>query len=187
MMKPPIILARQEKRSDPSALLPSPGAVSIMQRESSGSHIPNSPPIPSSVFSHGEPLPQTSSSAHPQSVPQVLKARDEGKSRGQRRQDNVSSGPSNYTPLQPGMRGGARGGETGGGHSRTAADHSVFLAQSNEMNHSVKLIDRSLHWDDKGTDVSRGNDKEPALGWPLYNQAIAASLLGVGSKGRPYT
>lgn len=153
MMKPPIILTRQEKRSDPSALLPSPGAVSIMQRESSGSHIPLSPPIPSSVFSHGEPLPPTSSSAHPQSVPQVLKAREEGKSRGQRRQD-VSSGPSNYTPLQPGMRGGGRGGETGGGHSRTAADHSVFLAQSNEMNHSVKLIDRSLHWDDKGTDVS---------------------------------
>lgn len=152
MMKPPIILARQEKRSDPSAMLPSPGAVSIMQRESSGSHIPNSPPIPAGIFSHVEPPPPSSSSAHPQSVPQVLKARDEGKSRSQRRGESMSSGPSNYTPLQPGMRGGTR--DTGGGHSRTSADHSVFLAQTNEMNHSVKLIDRNLHWEDKGTDVS---------------------------------
>lgn len=156
MMKPPIILARQEKRSDPTALLPSPGAVSIMQRESSGSHITNSPPIPSGIFGHGggDSLPPSSSATHPQSVPQVLKARDEGKGRNQRRQDSASSGPSNYTPLQPGVRGGARGGETGGGHSRIAADHSVFLSQMSEMNHSVKLIDRSLHWDDKGTDVS---------------------------------
>lgn len=156
MMKPPIILARQEKRSgDAPTLLPSPGPVSIMQREPSGSHIPNSPPIPSSMFpghGGGDPLPPSSGPSHPP-PPQVLKARDEGKGgRNQRRQDNMSSGPSNYTPLQPGVRGGGRGGEAGGGHSRTSADHSVFLAQTNEMNHPVKLIDRNLHWDDKGAD-----------------------------------
>lgn len=154
MMKPPIILARQEKRSDPPTMLPSPGAVSIMQRESSGSHLPNSPPMPAGVFpSHSDSLPSTSSgSSHPQPIPQVLKPRDEGKSRNQRRGDNMSSGPSNFTPLQPGMRGGAR--ETDGGHSRTSANHSVFLSQTSEMSHSIKLIDRNLHWDDKGTDVS---------------------------------
>lgn len=155
MMKPPIILARQEKRSDPPTMLPSPGAISIMQRESSGSHLPNSPPMPSGVFpAHSDTLP-VSSSSHlgPQAVPQILKTRDEGKMHNQRKQESMSSGPSNYTPLQPGMRGGARG-EAGGGHSRSSADHSVFLAQPSEMNHSIKLIDRHLHWDDKGTDVS---------------------------------
>ena len=154
----PTILSRQEKRSDPPTLLPSPGAVSIMQRESSSSHIPNSPPMPPAGFpsSHGDPLPPSSSSSShiPQSVPQVLKSRDEGKGRSQRRQENVSSGPSNFTPLQPGMRGGGRG-EPGGGHSRvSAADHSVFLSQTSEMSHSVKLIDRNLHWEEKGSDVS---------------------------------
>lgn len=157
MMKPPIILARQEKRSDPPTMLPSPGAVSIMQRESSGSHLPNSPMITPGVFpSHGDTLPPTSTApGHPhQSIPQVLKSRDDGgKGRNQRRQDNMSSGPSNYTPLQPGMRGGVRG-ESGSGHSRGSADHSVFLSQTSEMTHSIKLIDRHTHWEDKGTDVS---------------------------------
>ena len=86
----------------------------------------------------------------------MLKGRgdDGGKGRNQRRQDGASSGPSNYTPLQPGMRGGARG-DTGGGHSRGSADHSVFLPQASEMTHSIKMVDRHMHWEDKGVDVSR--------------------------------
>ncbi len=170
MMKPPIILARQEKRSnDPPTMLPSPGAVSIMQRESSGSHLPNSPPMPSGAFpsahSGGDPLPPTSMGGHPQqAIPQVLKARgggDESKVRSPRRQENMSSGPSNYTPLQPGGggggRGGGRGADMGGGagiHVRGGSDHSVFLSQSSEMAHSIKLVDRHMHCDDKGMDVS---------------------------------
>ena len=178
-MKPPIILARQEKRSnDPPTMLPSPGAVSIMQRESSGSHLPNSPPMPAGAFPiGGDSLPPTSmGGGHPQqqAIPQVLKARggggDEGKGRSSRRQENMSSGPSNYTPLQPGVgggRGGGRGGDVGGGggHIRGAADHSMFLSQSSEMSHSIKLVDRHMHWDDKGMDVSgRGKGRGQLVG-----------------------
>ncbi len=152
-MKTPIILARQDKRSDPTTMLPSPGAVSIMQRESSGSHLPTSPPMHASTSSstmfQGDHLPPSSSTHHVQSIPQVLKPHDEGKSRNQRRQDNMSSSPSSYTPLQPGTRGGARG-ENSGGHMRTMGDH---FAQSSEMNHCIKMINRNLHWDDKGEDV----------------------------------
>ena len=171
MMKPPIILARQEKRSnDPPTMLPSPGAVSIMQRESSGSHLPSSPPMPAGAFpsAHsggGDPLLPTSSmgGGHPQqAIPQVLKARgggDEGKARSPRRQENMSSGPSNYTPLQPsggGGRGGGRGGDMmgAGGHVRGDSNHSVFLSQGSEMTHSIKLVDKHMHWDDKAMDVS---------------------------------
>ena len=49
--------------------------------------------------------------------------------------------------------GGGGGGTSGGGSSRVASDHSVFLGQSSEMNHSVKLIDKTWHWEDKATDV----------------------------------
>ena len=162
MTKTPIILARQDKRADPPTVLPSPGAISIMQREPSGSHLPTSPPIHTTTSSsgnfpsHGEHLPPSSSSSHhPQSIPQVMKSsREEGKGRNQRRQENTTSSPSSYIPLQPGIRGGARG-ESSGGHSRTSTDHSVFLNQASEMNHSVKVIDKNLHWEDKGMDVSK--------------------------------
>ena len=166
MAKPPIILARQEKHQDPSTMLPSPGAVSIMQRESSSVHLPNSPQIhpvmSTGMFpSHGgDSLPSSSGSLHHQSG---IKHRDEGKGRNQRRQDNTSSNPSNYTPLQPGMRSGVRG-ETAGGHSRMSADHSLF-PPTNEMTHSIKMIDRNLHWDDKGMDVSHCVMKDLMIAW----------------------
>lgn len=153
--KPPIILARQEKRPEAPAMV-GPGAVSIMQRESSGSHLPTSPPMlpPTSmgVFpAAGDPPMQTTH--HPHSFPQMLKSRDEGKTRNQRRQENMSSSPSSYIPLQPGMRGGVRG-DSGSGHSRSTAEHSVFLSPSSEMTHSIKLIDKNMHWEDRGVDVS---------------------------------
>ena len=50
--------------------------------------------------------------------------------------------------------GGSSSGGGGGGSSRAASDHSVFLGQSSEMTHSVKLIDKTWHWEEKATDVS---------------------------------
>ena len=32
-------------------------------------------------------------------------------------------------------------------------DHSVFLNQSGEMSHCVKLVDKNWHWEDRGMDV----------------------------------
>ena len=171
MMKTPIILARQDKHiADPPTLLPpGPGGVSIMQRESSGSHLPTSPmshasivtatSSSSSLFSpRGDPLPSPLGHHHHHAptlpVSQVLKPHDE-RGRNHRKQEGVTSSPSSYTPLQPGMRGGGRGGDVGGGHLRNvAAEHSMFHSQSNEMTHSLKLIDRNLHWEDKGMEVS---------------------------------
>ena len=49
--------------------------------------------------------------------------------------------------------GGGGGSSSGGGSSRVASDHSVFLSQSSEMTHSVKLIDKTWHWEDKAIDV----------------------------------
>lgn len=45
-------------------------------------------------------------------------------------------------------------GDTGGGPSRSANDHSAFINQTNEMTHSIKLIDKNWHWEDKAMDVS---------------------------------
>ena len=83
--------------------------------------------------------------------------------RPKRRGEGLSSSSSNYTPLQLGQggrgmtrghSGGNRGGGGGsGGSSRTASDHSAFLGQSSEMTHSVKLIDKNWHWEDKAMDV----------------------------------
>jgi len=65
----------------------------------------------------------------------------------------MTSSPSSYTPLQPGMRGSGRG-EGGGSHARnTTSDHSVFHSQTNEMTHALKLLDRNLHWEDKAVEV----------------------------------
>ena len=36
-------------------------------------------------------------------------------------------------------------------------DHSVFLNQSGEMSHCVKLVDKNWHWEDRGMDV-RGRE-----------------------------
>lgn len=170
-MKTPIILARQDKRvTDPPTILPSgPGGVSIMQRESSGSHLPTSPSMPhpsvmtatsssgSLVSPRGDPLQSPGHHHHHAPalpISQALKPHDE-RGRNHRKQEGVTSSPSSYTPLQPGMRGGGRGGDGGGGHLRnTAAEHSVFHSQTNEMTHALKLIDRNLHWEDKGMDVS---------------------------------
>ena len=44
-------------------------------------------------------------------------------------------------------------GDSGGGSSRSSTDHSVFLGQSNEMTHSIKLVDKNWHWEDKAMDV----------------------------------
>lgn len=168
MIKTPVILARQDKRAEPPTMLPpGPGGVSIMQRESSGSHLPNSPPIshPSTssssgggLFSpRGDPIPSPSGGHHhlhhaPLPVSQSKPHEERG--RNHRKQDGITSSPSSYTPLQPGMRGGGRG-EGGGGHPRsTATEHSVFHSQTNEMTHALKLIDRNLHWEDKGMEVS---------------------------------
>ena len=167
MTKTPIILARQDKRvADSAALLPPGlGGVSIMQRESSGQHLPNSPPMShqttTSTSGHfsprGDLLPSPSGHHHHHSsslpASHVLKLHDE-RGRGHRKQDGITSSPSSYTPLQPGMRGGGRG-EGGGMHPRnTAAEHSVFHSQTNEMAHALKLIDRNQHWEDKGMEVS---------------------------------
>lgn len=154
-MKTPVILANpsRDKRQDGSIL---PGSVSIMQRESSGSHLPSSPPLRSTtpaalLPTPTEPLPP--SPHHPQPIPYVLKQRydkDEAKGRlgPQRKLDGLSSSPSSYTPLQPSSR--APREREGGVMSRT--DHSVLLGQSSEMSHCVKLVDKSWHWEDRGVD-----------------------------------
>ena len=51
------------------------------------------------------------------------------------------------------MTRGDSGGGGGGGGGSGASDHSAFLGQSNEMTHSVKLIDKNWHWEDKAMDV----------------------------------
>ena len=44
--------------------------------------------------------------------------------------------------------------ELGGVKGRV--DHSVFAPQCSEMTHSIKLVDRTLHWDDQGIEVPQG-------------------------------
>ncbi len=167
MMKTPVILARDKRAEAPTMLPPGPGGVSIMQRESSGSHLPTSPPIshPSTssssggLFSpRGDPVPSPSAGGHlhhsntPLPVSQSKSHEDRG-GRNHRKQDGMTSSPSSYTPLQPGMRGGGRG-EGGVAHARSSTtEHSVFHSQTNEMTHALKLIDRNLHWEDKGMEV----------------------------------
>ena len=170
MMKTPVILARDKRAEPPTMLPPGPVGVSIMQRESSGSHLPNSPPIshPSTSSSSGGlfsprgetiPTPSGGGGGHhhghhnaPLPVAQSKSHEDRG-GRNHRKQDGVTSSPSSYTPLQPGMRG-SGGREGGGGHARsTTSDHSVFHSQTNEMTHALKLIDRNLHWEDKAVEV----------------------------------
>lgn len=78
----------------------------------------------------------------------------------QRRQESLSSNPSSYTPLHPSGRG-VRDRDPG------RQDHSVFSSQSNEMSHSVKLVDKSWHWDDKGMEVRGGGRREGRRGGEL--------------------
>lgn len=133
-----------------------PGNISIIQRDTAPVRHPLSPPI-RSVTSPGALLPTPTDS---------VKQRDDHKvsgtyclSRslhedhllfvqrsGRSRFEGVSSSPSSYIPLQPGPR--SREGGSGAGRS----EH--FLSQGPEMNHPVKLVDRSLHWEEKGLDVS---------------------------------
>ena len=44
-------------------------------------------------------------------------------------------------------------GDTGGGPPRSTNDHSAFVGQTNEMAYTMKLIDKSWHWEDKAMDV----------------------------------
>lgn len=67
------------------------------------------------------------------------------------RSEGISSSPSNYTPLQPSSR--TRGGGTDSTNTApNRSDH--FLSSGNEMIHPIKIIDRGLHWEEKGMDVS---------------------------------
>lgn len=150
MRRPPIILANpsREKRQEHPTILP--GAVAIMQRESSGTALPlratTSPITPVYTSSEALPLsPHHASSSSSTGQLAGLKPRDqEGKGRPQRRSDGLSSSPSSYTPLQPGSR--------GAGRETSRADHTPFQGQPSEMAHPVKMVDKSWHWEDKGMD-----------------------------------
>ncbi|XP_064397219.1 nonsense-mediated mRNA decay factor SMG9-like isoform X2 [Halichondria panicea] len=129
MMKTPIILARSDRRSESSIM---PGAISIMQRH------PLSPR--GGVTSPGGLLPT------PPEVP--TKQRDDHSKRAPRvRSDGLSSSPSNYTPLQPGSRSRT---EVSNSSGVSRSDH--FLSGGNEMAHPIKMVDRGLHWEEKGMD-----------------------------------
>lgn len=66
-----------------------------------------------------------------------------------RKTDGLSSNPSSYTPLQPSSRGPRERDST----IMTRADHSAFFNPSTEMTHSVKLVDKNWHFEDRGVDV----------------------------------
>ena len=74
-----------------------------------------------------------------------------------------------------GLRGRGRGGGGSGGSSRTASDHSAFLRQSNEMTHSVKLIDKNWHWEDKAMDVRDKSMYQIAL----YSMCVGLSCFAI--------
>eukprot|EP00731_Ephydatia_muelleri_P009456 Em0005g42a len=74
--------------------------------------------------------------------------RDERR-RPTRRPDGLSSGPSNFTPLQPVARPTSRDRDP---NVMSRSDHSVLLSQGTEMSYAIKLVDKSLHWEDRGID-----------------------------------
>lgn len=147
-MRTPVILKPPtERRQDSTSSIttgpaPSliPGSVSIIQREPSGGSLQ----LPSSPLAPQPPLDAPPS-------PQAFKThyeRDERR-RPSRRPDGLSSGPSNFTPLQPVARPTSRDRDP---NIMGRSDHSVLLSQGTEMSYAIKLVDKSLHWEDRGMD-----------------------------------
>ena len=98
-----------------------------------------------------------------ETVPHVIKSRQNRSTsssdsfpRGgkKRSADGLSSSPSSFTPLYPSRM--------TGGREPYGRDSSVILSRGDpsmfgtisDTQHCVKIIDESLHWDDRGADVS---------------------------------
>jgi len=98
-----------------------------------------------------------------ETVPHVIKSRhnrvtssNDSYPRGgkKRSTDGLSSSPSNFTPLYPSrMAGGREAYSRDGSVILSRGDPSMFGSTS-DGHHCVKIIDESLHWDDRGADVS---------------------------------
>ena len=98
-----------------------------------------------------------------ETVPHVIKSRhsrttsssDNFPRGGKKRSaDGLSSSPSNFTPLYPSrMTGGREPYSRDGSVILSRGDPSMFGSIS-DAQHCVKIIDESLHWDDRGADVS---------------------------------
>jgi len=97
-----------------------------------------------------------------ETVPHVIKSRqsrttsssDSFPRGGKKRSaDGLSSSPSNFTPLYPSrMAGGREPYSRDGSVILSRGDPSMFGSIS-DAQHCVKIIDESLHWDDRGADV----------------------------------
>jgi hypothetical protein len=146
------ILSRGGDKTGPARM---PGSIAIMQRASSGGNMAATSPLKSNASSGStSPSPSYVPPPHP---PHLLRShydRGDTKGRPQRaRSEGQGSTPSSFVPLQP-TGGGGRGlRDRGGGDILPSPASAVARdpwSQTHEMLHAVKLVDKNMHWEDKG-------------------------------------
>ncbi|XP_003386367.1 PREDICTED: protein SMG9-like [Amphimedon queenslandica] len=182
-----------------------PGSVSIMQRDSSstgGSETPSSPHIQSPELNPppgGIIQPPSGHPSHFSSTNHFGSSMNhEGgggikKPMSRRPPDGVSSSPSNYTPLQPSGRPGRldRDAVGGMGTGFNRVESAGFLSTVPNDTVTVKLADKSLCWEDRGSEYLMDQSDFLVVG-SLGRQGVGKStimsmLAGTRTgSGRPY-